>query len=75
MLRFTLFDVSGQGNGGSLVVDPFSVASVVEDDKRTDRGYVQVATIRLSDGMEYVVNDYSRKVAADIWAGKSVFIP
>jgi hypothetical protein len=73
--RFTLFDVSGRGGGGSLVLDPWAVASVVEEDRRSDRGYVQIAVIRLSDGMEYVVNDYSRTVAADIWAGKSVIIP
>lgn len=72
--RFSLFEQSGRGNAGALIVDPWAVASVVEDDKKSDRGYVPVAVIRLSDGMEYVVHDYDRTVAADIWAGRSVVI-
>lgn len=73
MIRFKLFDVSGRADKGQVAIDPFAVVSVVEDDQRADRGgYVPVAVIRLSDGHEYTVNDYSRDVVTKIEAAKSV---
>lgn len=70
-LRFKLWDSDGVG-AGSVVVDPFCVATVVETTRRRAYGgNNDVAVIRLTDGKEYAVCDDGRKVAVEIWLGKS----
>lgn len=71
-LRFRLWN-SDDADAGTLTVDPFSVVSVVEGTRRRAYGgNNDVAVIRMADGKEYTVEDGGRRVAADIWLGKSI---
>lgn len=71
VLRYRLWN-SDDVDAGSVVVDPFCVASVVETTRRRAYGgNNDVAIIRMTDGKEFVVEDGARKVSADIWHGKS----
>jgi hypothetical protein len=71
-LRYRIWN-SDDVHAGELVVDPLFVASVVETvRRRAYGGNNNVAVIRLSDGKEFTVCDDARRVALEIWQGKSI---
>ena len=49
-----------------------NVSTVEKTARRAYGGNNNVAVIRLADGKEYTVCDDARRVATDIWLGKSI---
>ncbi len=72
MLRYKVWN-SGGDDPGTVVVDPFAVVAVHETiGRNSSREESPIAVIQLHTGREVIVCDEGRKVAADIWLGKSI---
>jgi hypothetical protein len=63
--EFSLFNESAAAPERRLRLDVRHVVAVIEDTRRDSHCFQPIAVIRLHDGHEYVVTDYSRNVSSD----------